>query len=96
MADVPAGDPTAKAKAVNEILKSVAWVDEPVKRQEYISQCSRMLDIPEDVLIRQLNIFIARRYEDAEKAARREQARQSIADITDKDEKQDNHKNCLK
>lgn len=90
MADVPAGDPTAKAKAVNEILKSVAWVDEPVKRQEYISQCSRMLDIPEDVLIRQLNIFIARRYEDAEKEARREQARQSIADITDKDEKQDN------
>jgi len=87
MADVPAGDPTAKAKAVNEILKSVAWVDEPVKRQEYISQCSRMLDIPEDVLIRQLNIFIARRYEDAEKEARREQARQSIADINE--EKQD-------
>lgn len=89
MADVPDGDPTAKAKAVNEILKSVAWVDEPVKRQEYISQCSRMLDIPEDVLIRQLNIFIARRYEDAEKEARREQARQSVADITDKKDKPD-------
>lgn len=90
MADVPAGDPSAKAKAINEILKSIAWVDEPVKRQEYISQCSRMLDIPEDVLIRQLNIFIARRYEDAEKEARREQARQSIAGITDKKDKPEN------
>lgn len=38
MADVPAGDPTAKAKVINEILQSVAFVDEPVKRQEYISQ----------------------------------------------------------
>lgn len=78
MAGVPAGDPTAKAKVINEILQSVAYVDEPVKRQEYISQCSRMLDVPEDVLINQLNIFITRRYEEADKAARREQARRSI------------------
>ncbi len=37
-----------------------------------------MLDVPEDVLINQLNIFITRRYEEADKAARREQARKSI------------------
>ncbi len=78
MAGVPSGDPTAKAKVINEILKSVAWVDEPVKRQEYISQCSRMLGISEDVLVRQLNIFITRRYEEAEKEARREEARRSL------------------
>ncbi len=65
MADVPAGDPTAKAKVINEILQTVAYVDEPVKRQEYISQCSRMLNVPEDILINQLNIFITRRYEEA-------------------------------
>ena len=83
MADVPAGDPTAKAKVINEILQSVAYVDEPVKRQEYISQCSRMLDVPEDVLINQLNIFITRRYEEADKAARREKARASSDNSTD-------------
>ena len=83
MADVPAGDPTAKAKVINEILQTVAYVDEPVKRQEYISQCSRMLNVPEDILINQLNIFITRRYEEADKAARREQARASLGNITE-------------
>lgn len=83
MADVPAGDPTAKAKVINEILQTVAYVDEPVKRQEYISQCSRMLNVPEDILINQLNIFITRRYEEADKAARREQARASLGNISE-------------
>ncbi|MCH5222343.1 MAG: DNA primase [Muribaculaceae bacterium] len=79
--DVPANDPTARAKVVNTILGSVAHVDDAVKRQEYISQCSRMLSLPEEVLIRQLNVLITGRYEEAEKNARREQAQNSIADI---------------
>lgn len=86
MSGINPSDPMAKAKVVNQILQSVAWVDEPVKRQEYIALCSRMLDVPEGVLINQLNIFITRRYEDAEKARQREAARQSIASI-DKEEK---------
>ena len=79
--DIPANDPTARAKAVNTILQSVAHVDDPVKRQEYISQCSRMLAISEEVLVAQLNIFITGRYEEAEKNLKRELARNSIADI---------------
>lgn len=81
MRDIPANDPTARAKAVNTILQSVAHVDDPVKRQEYISQCSRMLAISEEVLVAQLNIFITGRYEEAEKNLKRELARNSIADI---------------
>lgn len=81
MKDVPANDPTARAKVVNVILQSVANVDDGVKRQEYISQCSRMLGIPEDVLIRQLNIFIARIYEERAKNRERGRAAESIADI---------------
>lgn len=83
MRDVPDNDPTAKAKIVNEILSTLAYIDDPVKRQEYIAQSSRTLGIPEDVLMRQLNIFITRRYEDIEKNVRREQARSSIENITD-------------
>lgn len=81
MRDIAPNDPTARAKVINVILQSVAHVDEPVKRQEYISQCSRMLSIAEDVLIPQLNLFIAGRYEEAEKNAMREAAKASIADI---------------
>lgn len=88
MRDVPANDPTARAKVVNTILGSVAHVDDPVKRQEYISQCSRMLGLPEDVLVRQLNIFITGRYEEMEKNLQREMARASIKDIEKEEEKQ--------
>ncbi len=88
MKDVPAGDPTAKAKVINVILGSIAYIDEPVKRQEYIAQSSRSLGVPEDVLIRQLNIFITRRYEEADKNTRREQARQSLGENTEAEKKE--------
>lgn len=81
MRDVPANDPTARAKVVNVILQSVAHVDDPVKRQEYISQCSRMLDISEEVLIRQLNIFITAKFEEDAKNAARQHAQESLGDI---------------
>lgn len=87
--DIPAGDPMGRAKAVNTILGSVAQIDDPVKRQEYISQCSRMLSIPEDVLVRQLNILLAGRYEEAEKNAARELARQSLQGADDQPERSD-------
>ncbi|MDE6121589.1 MAG: hypothetical protein K2F63_07335, partial [Muribaculaceae bacterium] len=74
-------DPTARAKVINEILATVACVDDPVKRQEYIAQCSRLFALPEDVVIPQLNIFITRRYEEQEKNSRREAARASVADL---------------
>ena len=87
MRDVPANDPTARAKVVNVILQSVSHVDDPVKRQEYISQCSRMLGIPEEVLVRQLNIFITGRFEEEEKNAARRQAQASIDGIEKEEEK---------
>ncbi len=81
MKDVPANDPTARAKVVNVILQSVAHVDEAVKRQEYISQCSRMLGIAEEVLVNQLNVLITGRYVEDEKNRAREDARRSIEGI---------------
>lgn len=81
MREVNPDDPTAKAKVINKVLESVAYVDEPVKRQEYIAQCSRMMSVSEEVLVKQLNIFITRRYEEDEKQRRRNEAGASIADI---------------
>lgn len=71
MAGVSPNDPIGRAKVINEVLDTIAYVDEPVKRQEYISQCSRLLQVAEEVLIKQLNIFITKRYEEASKAAAR-------------------------
>jgi len=86
MKDVPPNDPMARAKVVNVILQSVAHVGEPVRRQEYISQCSRMLNIPENVLIRQLNIFITKLYEEKSKTFERGKAAETISDVTEGEE----------
>lgn len=83
MKEVPANDPMGRAKVINVILSTIAYVDNPIKRQEYLSQCARLLGVAEDVLINQLNVFITKRYEEYEKEASRAQARESIADIVD-------------
>jgi len=85
MSGIAANDPMGKAKVINEILATVAYVDQPVKRQEYISLCSRMLDMPENVLMNQLNIFITRRYEEVDKAWQRQQARESLQTVRDEE-----------
>lgn len=84
MQGVSATDPTARAKVINEILQTVAFVEEPVKRQEYIAQCSRLLNVSEEVLIPQLNIFITKRLDEEYKQRQREAARATIADIEQK------------
>lgn len=81
MAGVSPDDPMARAKVINEILATVAYVDEVVKRQEYLSMCSRLLGVAEEVLVNQLRLFVARRYENAEKSKRSEEAQASISDI---------------
>jgi len=81
--DVPDNDPTAKAKAINGILYSVAFVDDPVTTQEYIAQCSRRLSVPEQVLAAQLRVLRTRRLEEAAKDAARRQARESVAPQTE-------------
>lgn len=69
---VSSSDPTGRAKVLNTILRSVAWVTEPVKRQEYISLCSRLFNVPETVINNQLTIFTSERYEELRKQQQRE------------------------
>ncbi len=78
MKDIDSSDPTARAKVINVILETVAYVDEPVKRQEYLGECSRTLGLSEEVLLRQLNIFITRRHEEEYKERQRQAARDSL------------------
>lgn len=80
--DVPDNDPTAKAKAINGILYSVAFVDDPVTTQEYIAQCSRRLEVPEQVLAGQLKVLRTRRLEEAAKDAARRRARESAEQLS--------------
>ena len=81
MKDVAPNDPTGRAKVVNTILEPVSYIDEPVKRQEYISQCSRLLGLREEVIVRQLNVLTTRRLEAEDRNYRRDSARKTIDDV---------------
>ncbi len=81
MRDVSPNDPTAKAKVINEILRTVAFVDDPVTLQEYISGLSRILSVPGRCpLLGQLRLFSAKRRGGGQNA-QRARARESVAEI---------------
>ncbi len=48
-------DPLQKAEAIHEIVTSIAGIPDPVKRSVYIRETARLLDVPEDVLLVELN-----------------------------------------
>lgn len=78
MKDVKLNDPTSRASVINSILQTVAMVDDNIIRREYLSQCARSFGIEEDVLLVQLNRFVAMRVETIEREARRIAAQESL------------------
>lgn len=50
-----AGDPVKKAGLIHEIVNSVALIPDPIQRQVYTQECSRLLEIDETTLIREVN-----------------------------------------
>lgn len=92
LAGINNDDPTARAKVINTVLETVAYVDEPVKLQEYITLCSHTFGMSEQVLLRQLNIFITRRREEDYKERQREAARATLqnSQLSSADKTEDN------
>lgn len=76
--DISPNDPIGRSNAVREIIQTMAFVDEPVKSQAYITLCSQLLGMPEEVIARQLKIEIAKRVEEMEKERRRREGHQQI------------------
>jgi len=48
-------DPVKKAGTIRNIVESIAKVPDPIKRTVYVKECSKLLDISEDILIAELN-----------------------------------------
>lgn len=48
-------DPIKRAGLIKEIVATIAIIPDPVKRQVYLQECSKILEISEDVLIQELN-----------------------------------------
>ena len=69
-------DPIKRAEAINNIVRSVSVIPDPIVRATYITECSRRLEVNERTLITQTNKFIAGDKEEERKMAEREQSRQ--------------------
>jgi len=72
-------DPIKKAEAINNIIRSIAVIPDPMVRTAYIKDCSQRLDVDERALISQTNKYIAGEREEAEKRIAREQEREQEA-----------------
>jgi DNA primase len=65
-------DPIKRAEAINNIVRSVSVIPDPIIRATYISECSRRLDVNERTLITQTNKYIAGDQEEQRKIEERE------------------------
>lgn len=50
-----ANDPLKKAALIKEVVETIALIPDPIIRSVYIKQCSELMDMPEQLLIGELN-----------------------------------------
>lgn len=68
-------DPVAKAKLITEIIRSVAVIPDTITRSVYIKECSKLLDVNEEVLYAEVQKHKRKQSEDFQAIGIREQAR---------------------
>ncbi len=54
-------DPIKRAELTRDIISTIAKIQEPLKRNEYIKECSRIMDVREQLLLSEVN-KILRKY----------------------------------
>lgn len=76
-------DPTRRASVISDIIRSIAVIPDAIKRQVYVQECSRMLDMSEKVLSLELSKTMAGNREKEYSKRQRQQAVRSIDSNTD-------------
>lgn len=66
-------DPIKKAETIRDIVNSISKIPDPIKREIYIQECSRNMDISEDVLFSTLAQIHKKEHQEANTAYKQEQ-----------------------
>ncbi|MCA0133299.1 DNA primase [Winogradskyella alexanderae] len=66
-------DPIKKAETIRDIVNSISKIPDQIKREVYIQECSKIMDISEEVLFSTLAQIHKKDYQDANKKYRQEQ-----------------------
>jgi DNA primase len=67
-------DPLKKAQTIRDMVESIAKIPDVIKREVYIQECSRIMDISEDVLFNTLAQILQKDKRDANKDAEKGRA----------------------
>ncbi len=71
-------DPVARARLITDVIRSVAVIPDTITRSVYIKECSRLLNVDEDVLYTEIRRQKVKQTDDFRKKEYREQARQQV------------------
>ncbi|MFL5764598.1 MAG: DNA primase [Bacteroidia bacterium] len=55
-------DPLKKAEAIKKIVESIALIPDAIYRSVYVKECSRIMDVNEQILLNELNKIRAKRF----------------------------------
>ncbi len=81
-------DPIKKAETIREIVNSIAKIPDQIKREIYIQECARIMDISEKVLFSTLAQISKKDFQEANKNFKKEQKAFEVV----KNEQQSKHK----
>jgi DNA primase len=70
-------DPVAKARLISDVIRSVAVIPDTITRSVYIKECSKLLDVNEDVLYNEVQKQKRKQSDDFRTSGIREQARKT-------------------
>lgn len=70
-----ANDPVERARLINDIVRSISVVPDSVTRTVYIQECSRLMDVREDILYTEVRKLQFRQSGEIRKAGYRERSR---------------------
>ncbi len=76
-------DPMKKVKLIEEVVGSIAVIPNEIARSVYLKTCSLLLDVAEDMLLRECNKVIAKKYAEKQKELERERNRNRLQQGTD-------------
>jgi DNA primase len=71
--DEAKNDPIKKAELIRDMVESISKIPDRIKREIYVQECSRIMDISEQVLVSTLAQFIKKDQNEAEKKYKKEQ-----------------------
>jgi DNA primase len=71
--DEAKNDPIKKADLIRDIVVSISKIPDRIKREIYIQECSRIMDISEQVLVSTLAQLVQKDISEANKVAKKEQ-----------------------